>query len=315
MGNTKETQRRGCRYWINLLGVGVLALLIGLGILFYVVFPISYAKAVAHPARTPICCTTPADLELPYEDVSFKSSDGLTLYGWYIPSQNSAAIIIAHGIGGDRTNYLELAKALSQEGYGVLLFDMRAHGESEGDTITYGGEDVQAAVTYLKSRDDVAPGRIGAMGASLGGLVVVQAAADSQAIQAVVADGAAPAAFSDLPRPDTLAHWLDLPFQWTTFQVWKREGVAASSVPITKAIAEISPRPVLLIAGVRSRFEHNLQNKLYASAGEPKILFEIPEAGHVGGWAARPREYQEKVLAFFDQALLESFGPDCSPIP
>jgi pimeloyl-ACP methyl ester carboxylesterase len=288
---------------------GIVALLIVGAILFYVVLPVSYAQSVAHPVRSPVR-TMPADLGLPYKDVSFKTADGLTLHGWYIPSQNGAAIIAAHGIGGNRTGCLELAQVLVQEGYGVLLFDLRAHGESEGDTTTYGGADVQAAAVYLKGQDDVDPDRIGAFGVSLGGLVVVQAAADSQDIRAVVADGAAPATFSDLPRPGILAHWLDLPFQWTTFQVWKHEGVNVSAVPITEAVAEIAPRPVLLISGARSRFERDLQLKIYAAAGEPKTLFEIAEAGHTGGWAAQPGEYREKVLTFFGQALLKSSGSD-----
>ena len=67
------------------------------------------------------------------------------------------------------------------------------------------------------------------------------------------------------------------------------------------AVARISPRPILLIGGgsEQSMLQHH-----YQAAGQPKKLWIIPEAGHIAGLDARPEEYEERVVGFFDRALL-----------
>ena len=114
---------------------------------------------------------TPADYGLVYEDVSLKTADGLTLQGWYLPGENGAAIILMHGLGGNRISLLGVAESLVEAGYSALIFDLRAHGESEGEFVPYGGpeaEDVKTAVSYLQTRPEVDPERIGSLGWSLG---------------------------------------------------------------------------------------------------------------------------------------------------
>jgi pimeloyl-ACP methyl ester carboxylesterase len=246
---------------------------------------------------------TPADLGLDYEEVSFLTGDSLTLRGWYIPSQNQAAILIAHGIASNRMAHVEQAAALARHGYGVLLFDLRAHGESEGDTTTFGGNDVLGAVDYLQKRPDVDPQCIGALGISLGGLVIVQAAAGTDDIRAVVADGTGPALFQDMPRPEKLGDWLWVPFDWVWFATLKRQGVTPA-IPVVEALPRLAPTPLFLISGAGKRHERRAMQMYYAAAAEPKALWEIPEAVHAGGWTAHPEEYEARIVSFFDQALL-----------
>jgi len=294
---TTIPKKRGCRYWLNLFLVGLL-------LLVYVAFPILNARGTAHPPRAPLCCTTPADLGLEYEQVSFVTSDGLTLRGWYIPSHNGANVIISHGVAGNRVPHVEQAAALARHGYGVLLMDLRAHGESDGDTVSFGGEDVLGAVAYLQDRKDVDPERIGALGASLGATVAVQAAANTEDIKAVVADGLGPGQFQDMPRPERLEDWLWVPFDRVWFRVLAGEGTTAP-VPVVDALPRIAPRPILLISGAGSEYERRSQQMYYAAAAEPKTLWEVPEAHHLGAWHLHPKEYEERVVAFFNEALLD----------
>lgn len=294
---------RGRRYWRNIVVVSLASLLTGLMFTFYVALPVPYANGVAQPKRAPVCCGSPSDLGLDYENVSFTTQDGLTLEGWYIPSKNDAAVIISHGIGVNRMSQLEQGAYLAENGFGVLLLDLRAHGESEGDLVSFGGNDIIAALETLQAREDIDPNRIGAMGVSLGGLATIQAAAIRQDIQAVVADGSASNAVRDLPRPTTLGHWLDLPFQVVTFWVWEYRGVTAP-ISTVEAIRKISPRPILLISGTKSEYERALQQKFYAAAGEPKMLWEVPEAGHAESWRINPDEYKERIVELFKQGLL-----------
>ena len=295
-------RKRGCRYWRNLLLAGLAASLGGCLFLFYVAFPIIHANSVAHPKRLPVCCRTPSDVGLAYEDVAIETSDGLTLRGWYIPSQNRAAVIVTHGAYGNRVGHLDQAAALAERGFGVLLLDLRAHGDSDGSTITFAGTDILAAAAYLQARADVDPQRIGAMGLSLGGGAVLQAAARSPAIRAVVADGPGPGAYRDWPDPESLLDWLYVPFDWVWFKVLEREGVVAPEATLD-VIARIAPHPILIIAGAKPRLEQFARD-YFEAAGEPKEMWAIPEAVHAQTWAARPEEYAGRIIRFFEAALL-----------
>jgi hypothetical protein len=121
-------------------------------------------------------------------------------------------------------------------------------------------------------------------------------------VAAVISDGAAPNNFADVPAPDRLTRWLDSPFQWVAFQVWKIAGVQGP-LPVTEAIRRIAPRPILLIAGTLSEYEMEMQRKFFQAAGEGCSLWEVPEAGHIESWTKRKEEYGQRMVAFFDQAL------------
>ena len=130
----------------------------------------------------------PRHLGAPYENVQFTTSDGYLLKGWYVPSKNRAVVISFPGRSGTRLQ----ARMLARHGYGVLLFDRRGEGESEGDWNVFGwhGErDLHAAVAFLRGRQDVDPERIGEIGRSVGGEMLIGAAAESDAFKAIVSEG------------------------------------------------------------------------------------------------------------------------------
>src|SRR5918999_1558120 len=154
----------------------------------FVVFPIGYAYVGTHAARPPV-----DDIDLGSaagEDGELHTSDGLTLEGSYVPSENGAAVIVAFGRKGTQ----DPARMLARHGYGVLIFDRRGEGESDGDPNPYawddGEKDLMAAIEFLKDRPDVDPGRVGGIGLSVGGETFLQAAAHSHDIAAVVSEGA-----------------------------------------------------------------------------------------------------------------------------
>jgi fermentation-respiration switch protein FrsA (DUF1100 family) len=75
-------------------------------------------------------------------------------------------------------------------------------------------------------------------------------------------------------------------------------------VNLKDVVGRIAPRPVMLIAAPHSPAGEDLNRGYYKAAGEPKVLWEIPESKHVGGIEARPRAYEQRVVAFFEEALL-----------
>lgn len=296
----EKTVRRDKRYWFNLLRL-FLAGVISAILLIMVGLAYLCASVFAHPMRIPLGLT-PAWYDLPYEEVSFPSADGLSLSGWYIPSQNGAAVIFCHGWSGNRNLGLGRAVILARRGYGALLFDFRAHGQSEGRVCSLGPaevDDLLGAIAYLKTRPDVDAGRIGALGLSMGGAVAILAAARSQDLRAIVVDG--PYA-SQVPRPrprsvsDVPGHLIE--YLCKKFVEWEA-GVSFSAARPVDKVGAISPRPVLFIYGT----DIEAGRQLYETARGPKELWHIPEAPHLGGFATRPEEYAARILTFYDQAL------------
>ena len=105
---------------------------------------------------------TPGERGLTYENIALTTADGLKLRGWYIPSHNRAAVIALHGYGSNRLGAMPYAEMLAGHGYGVLLYDQRASGESEGAVLSWGWRDVgdvASALDFLKSRSYLLPPR------------------------------------------------------------------------------------------------------------------------------------------------------------
>jgi len=270
---------------------------------FMVLFPLAYAYVGTHAARPPV-----ADIDLgpvQVEDVQLHTSDGLTLEGSYVPSRNGAAVIVAFGRKGTQDH----ARYLARHGYGVLIFDRRGEGESDGDPNPYawseGERDLVAAVDFLKHRPDVEPGRIGGLGLSVGGETFLQAAAHHEDIAAVVSEGASSRSVGELQSvPGS-------PAPMVAFNALVTAGTAvfSNSTPpphLIDLVGRIAPRPMFVIYAEKGTGgeEKRANRAFYEAAGGPKDIWGIPEAGHVGGLEARPVEYERRVTGFFDQALL-----------
>jgi alpha/beta superfamily hydrolase len=268
---------------------------------YFVVLPLALAIVINHKARSAV---EPADLGVPYRAISLTTEDGLTLAGWYAPSHNGAAVIVFPG----RKGPVRHARLLARHGYGVLMLDRRGEGESEGDYNArgWGGEpDLEAAIDYLADRADVESGRIGGLGLSVGGELLLQTAARDERLHAVVSEGAGRQSLADqLQTPDVpkAVRWLSPMTMETAAGV-----VLANRMPpegLVDVIPRIAPRPVLLISGGRGNADEEL-NSAYRDAGGSTVThWEIAQAGHTGGLAAAPVEYERRVVGFFDEALL-----------
>jgi uncharacterized protein len=270
--------------------------------LFLLVFPVASAYVYTHSARAYV--PTP-QLGAPHEDVAFTTSDGLRLKGWYVPSENGATVIVFPGRRGPQ----KPARLLVEHGYGVLLFDRRGEGESEGDPNALGWagtRDLHAALAYLQSRPEVDDERIGGLGLSVGGEMMLQAAAETDQLRAVVSEGAGIRSVRDAAE-------LTGTERWTTMPAWSliTAGTAlfASDLP-PRALADLSAEvsePTLFIYATPGQGGENLTPTYYEAAKGPKELWPAP-GGHTGAIDAAPEEYERRVVGFFDRALLETEG-------
>jgi hypothetical protein len=246
----------------------------------------------------------PADrLGVAHEDVSFTTADGLELHGWYVPSRNGAAVISFPGRNGSQKQ----ARMLARHGYGVLLFDRRGEGESDGEPNSWGwggDADVKAAIAYLQGRPDVDDDRIGGIGLSVGGEMMIETAAETDELRAVVSDGAGARSIAEEMDYELAAVDKAL---GTLVSLSKTAGIAISSNQLPpdnlKDLAARAKAPLLLIAAPNSGHGEELNRGYARAAGDAATLWELPEARHVGGIDSRPAEYEQRVIGFFDREL------------
>jgi pimeloyl-ACP methyl ester carboxylesterase len=194
---------------------------------------------------------------------------------------------------------------LARHGYGVLLLDPRGQGGSEGDTVRWQGDkDLIAGAEWLQRRSDVDPSRIAGFGSSVGGEQLLEAAAQSDAFAAVVSEGAGERVGEmDASGWEKVTSTPLMKVMTAATTVFGNDGPPP---PIVDRIGLIAPRPVFLIyAAPGMGGEDYRQPQYYAAAGEPKQMWKVPGSGHTGGLEAQPAEFERRVVAFLDAALLD----------
>jgi hypothetical protein len=271
------------------------AVAIAYGTFWLVFLPVGFSYVYTHLGQT----ATNPELELSSERVKFPTEDGLELAATYAPSSNRAAVIVFPG-----ATRVDEATMIARHGFGVLLVEPRGQGSSEGDLVRWAGDrDLHAAVEYLQSRPDVDDSRIGAIGFSIGGEILIEAAAQQDGIRAVVSEGAGERVGEvDTSGVERILLAAPMAVMTAAMTVFQNHGPPP---PIVERIGLIAPRPVLLIyADPGQGGESVRQPKYFAAAGQPKEIWKVPGSGHTGGLEAQPAEYERRVMAFFDDALL-----------
>jgi len=261
-----------------------------------------------HP-RHSLAGGTPSDYGLPYERISFASYDGTVLRGWFVPAiQPRGTVIFCHGRAGSKAPDLIYVSQFREHGFNVLLFDFRAHGESDGDKsslVYYERYDLLAAITYLQKRGI---GKVGLVGFSMGAAVAVATAPLSEAVRAVVADSA----FAEL-RTILVTHLQQRGFPQplasglTALIIWAaglRLGCYLPDADPVRWVGQIAPRPLLLIHGQEDQ-EIPVSDalRLYQAAGKPKDLWIVASARHRCADQVQPKEYTTSLLRFFAENL------------
>ncbi|MDA0138893.1 alpha/beta hydrolase [Solirubrobacter deserti] len=237
-----------------------------------------------------------------YEPVHLTTSDGLELDAWYHPSRTGAAVLMMSGGSGDIRGTLSHARMLVRHGYGVLLFSGRGTGDSGGTPNSYGWgreKDAAAALDYLATREDVQPGRVGALGLSTGADMAIDIAARRTDVNAVVADGTAAIGYEDLKEytssPVTRLNG------WLMFKTIEAiQGTSGPDVSLADQIARMRAPSLLIAAGEVEKTWGDLYDH---AGGERSHLWHLPHASHTAALRQYPREYERRVVEFFDVHL------------
>ena len=249
---------------------------------------------------------TPDDFNLEYENISFKTKDGLTLRGWFIPTNSSnysnATIIIGHGFPFDKNNVLPVTKFLNKH-YNLLYYDFRYFGESDGKitTLVYKEQDdMLQAINYLKKRNISSIGILGFSLSAATSLLI-----NSEDINAIVADSS----FSSMNEVMKKVFFIfpsitKYPFIWST-SLYAR-------IFLGMKISELSPEehvksintPILFIHGTKDSQIPVEQSKILHKNAPNSQLWLVQGADHGMSYSNNPEEYKKRVMEFFDKHLL-----------
>jgi uncharacterized protein len=275
--------------------IAVPAMLLGL---VFVVVPMSIGLTETHKWREDVGAAPSAA----YRDISFKASDGVRLSGWYRPTRNGATVIVVHGGGSDRRGSVAHASMLARHGYGVLLYDSRGRGRSEGTQNAWGWgwpRDVEGAIAYLKARPEVDPARLGALGLSTGADVLVQVAGTGHDLKAVVADGTAASSYEDAERIYGLGPMT--PFFVAEFATVQLTSGTKPGPTLEDVIPHVTSPMLLVAAGPPEKRPGELYDR--AAGDGPVDVWYLPDVSHTAAIRQAAPEYERRVTRFFETAL------------
>ena len=231
---------------------------------------------------------TPASVGMYYEEVALVASDGVRLTGWYLPLADArGTVLFCHGNAGNISHLLAVAKDAHRLGLGILLFDYRGYGQSEGTPSEEGTHrDAEAAWNYLVQEAGLAPDQIAIIGRSLGGPIAARLARDKTPAALFLEE-----TFTSIPE---LGREL--------YPIFPVDLLARYEYPTLEYLKQVQC-PVLVSHSRDDRFivfAHG--QRLYEAASQPKA-FTVMRGGHSSAFSEDAATYEAGVEAFFKEVL------------
>ncbi len=294
--------------------LGRLALAIALVVVaVYVAISWRYADDLTRVFRDPLK-RTPAYVAPVHEDVTFRSRDGVLLKGWWFPATRAdRAVVMVHGKDQNRIDSSfdpgRIAHFLLADGWSVLVFEMRGHGESEG--LRWGlGEhepnDILSAIDLAAAKAQIDRRRVATIGESMGAGSVLMTVGRDPSIGPIVVDSAYESARTviDEVGPD----YSHLPAFFTPGMVLMGRlffDIDIGGIVPIDVVRAHPERAFLFIQCENDRTvaAHHGIDLRRASANARSELWLVKECGHVLAFATHPDEWREHVLAFLHREI------------
>ena len=251
---------------------------------------------------------TPSDVGIDsWQPLQLITEDKVTLSSWLIRTPGARGILLLiHGFGTSKADLLDVAASFHRAGkFHLILVDLRAHGDSGGNILSFGKKevlDVKAVLSYIDAEPSLKRLPFGCYGLSMGGAISILAAAEYPEIRAVVSDSS----YSDLGKAIARALQIsyDIPRlvvgQTIIWGTQARIGASALSLSPASVVLKISPRPVLIIHGTADlTTPYHEGEEIYNAAVEPKQLWRVQDAEHVSCFYLDKEGYTKRVLEFF----------------
>jgi fermentation-respiration switch protein FrsA (DUF1100 family) len=205
--------------------------------------------------------STPAELGLDFENVVFKSADGLNLAGWYVSVENPKfTLLFCHGNGGNIAHRLDSLNIFHNLGLNCFIFDYRGYGDSQDKPSEEGTYlDAMAAYKWLIEDKKTPAENIIIFGRSLGGTIAAQLAGRVDA-RALVVESAF-TSYVDMGKE----YYPYMPVRW----------FARFGYKTVDYIRDVHC-PVMLIYSRNDEIvPYKFGLELYEAANEPKEFIEI----------------------------------------
>ena len=248
---------------------------------------------------------TPFEFAVPFEPVEFAPARGeYRVHGWFLAHEETRRVILlCPGYRGTKADLLGIGMHLWREGNAILLFDYHGHGDGWGVPVTLGFRELNdflGALEYIRQR--VPEASIGVLGYSMGAAVAIMGTARRPEVRAVIADS--PFATHWGVVEDTFKRAVRLPaapflFLADRLMAW-RAGYRFREVEPLRDVAQIAPRPLLLIHGLADTIiSPQDSRRLFEAAGEPKELWLVEGMEHCCAYFKDREVYCQRVAAFF----------------
>ena len=284
------------------------------------------ADGVLHPPRRPISVEESIaaqdiakNLDTNFVDESISTPDAVTLRAWLVIPRhyNHDAVLLLHGVGDNRLGMMGYAQLFLAQGYMVLLPDARAQGTSGGELATYGlleRNDIRQWVDFLDNEFEprLHPRCIYGFGESMGAAELLQSLETRPHFCAVVAESSFATfreiAYDRMGQPFHAGSWVGRTILRPLVEIaflrarWKyhldmQEVSPVDSVRMTNV-------PVLLIHGqIDSNIPLRHSRMIHAKCPRTQ-LWEVPGADHCGALSTAPKEFENRVLLWYQNARL-----------
>jgi uncharacterized protein len=260
-------------------------------------------RATNHPLRI-----DPRRLSSDAEPWSARTSDGITLRGWYLPTEKRRhLIVLVHGMWSSWLEMASLGRDLHHRGFDLLLFDLRGHGQSDPSRLYLGRReraDIRAVMSWAQD-EGFSNDRIGWLGYSMGGSTILMEAARNPLIQVAVIDspyGNLPQLLKNqLSRHSGLPGWFNPGILLAARVVY---GVRTDDLVPIRSARSWGERPLLLIHGESDTIVPVSQaHELASAAGDTCLTMTFPGVDHVQAYDSDPESYVRVVGSFFRSHL------------
>lgn len=246
-----------------------------------------------------------------YEDIEFKSTDGLTIKGWLFKADSDKLVVMVAGLLPNRINTdyyaMWIAKDLVEEGYNVIMYDPRAHGKSEGNRVSYGrfeGNDILGAVELAKERG-LKPENIAILADSTGAISTLMIVDQLNNVGALIIDSAT----TDFKPIIIDRLWVEkkVPpffapgiFSFTD----KVFGLDVSGIKPIEKLSLVPERKFLFLHG---RLDETIPveegQKLFEASNPESKLVIFPNGDHIETFKSDPDLYRKEVFGFLSNEL------------
>lgn len=243
---------------------------------------------------------------LPCELIRLKAQDGVALTGRYYANGSNKVIVFVHGYQSNAFNNFSTAlKDFLEKGYGVLLIDQRAHGESGGKFTTFGNrekEDLLLWIDYLDKRAEIK--KIAVYGISMGATTVGFASEHikTEKVKALIMEAGFTCVYEHIVRSVKLLFMKQaaLNYIYLTAKIFLKVDIKNSNESALKN----NKIPVLFLHGDTDKeVDIEFTQTAYAVCGAEKKAVTVKGAGHTLCYLAGGEFIRNEIDEFLDKYI------------